>query len=411
MKNTLEQLYKNKFENFQAQPSDKIWNNIEKQMRLKSIRKILFISSVFAIAGILLFTFLSDKNKNKNKLLAAQNIEYHINKIRIASVSNSLNYNQNFAELKNQNIKKNTTQNTSKSLIYVVATKKVDNDTSDNQLIVDNKIRQKNDTKEDTKGFDISSKIGCQPLTVVLQNNKQSKWQKWSINGKNYSNRKNIQIRLNKTGNYNITLERSDSEGKIKYYEDSIRVVPKPKADFSVPDKIEIDKQIMFENNSKNIKQSQWIVDGQRISDNYNAFYEFEQRGKHTIKLVVINDNGCSDTATKQVNVLQPKEYIVFPTAFTPDKIGPSSGYYKSGIVNANKVFHPYLFSKTIVKYNLRIYNRTGKLIFESNDVNIGWDGYYRNNLVPIDVYVYVAKGQFSDGTRFVKQGNVTVIY
>lgn len=33
-----------------------------------------------------------------------------------------------------------------------------------------------------------------------------------------------------------------------------------------------------------------------------------------------------------------------------------------------------------------------GELVFESNEVNKGWNGFYRGRLSPQDVYVYHAK-------------------
>jgi hypothetical protein len=50
-------------------------------------------------------------------------------------------------------------------------------------------------------------------------------------------------------------------------------------------------------------------------------------------------------------------------------------------------------------------------LIFESNDINVGWDGYYKNKLVKQGVYVWIVEGKYSNGRPFNKSGDVTVLH
>ena len=38
-----------------------------------------------------------------------------------------------------------------------------------------------------------------------------------------------------------------------------------------------------------------------------------------------------------------------------------------------------------------QIYNRWGELVFESNDIDYGWDGYYKGVLQNNDTYTYKA--------------------
>ena len=45
-----------------------------------------------------------------------------------------------------------------------------------------------------------------------------------------------------------------------------------------------------------------------------------------------------------------------------------------------NDVFHP--FGEGVDEYHLEIFNKWGILLFESNDFMIGWDGYYKSQLV-----------------------------
>ena len=102
-----------------------------------------------------------------------------------------------------------------------------------------------------------------------------------------------------------------------------------------------------------------------------------------------------------------PQHSIQFPNAFTPNPNGPTNGYYTPGIPN-NDVFHPEY--KGVVEYHLRIFNRRGELLFESNDINVGWDGYINDRLAAQDVYIWKAQGRYSNGLSFTKFGNVMLI-
>jgi gliding motility-associated-like protein len=57
----------------------------------------------------------------------------------------------------------------------------------------------------------------------------------------------------------------------------------------------------------------------------------------------------------------------------------------------------------------MRIYNRWGELVFESNDVRIGWDGYYRGRLSQQDVYVYHMNIRFVDDKVVERRGDITL--
>ena len=60
--------------------------------------------------------------------------------------------------------------------------------------------------------------------------------------------------------------------------------------------------------------------------------------------------------------------------------------------------------------FTLSIFNRWGELLFETHDVNQGWNGYYRNAMCVQDVYVWKVRGEYANGERFTKVGDVTLI-
>jgi gliding motility-associated-like protein len=98
---------------------------------------------------------------------------------------------------------------------------------------------------------------------------------------------------------------------------------------------------------------------------------------------------------------------VKIPNAFTPSRNGPQGGDISSG--KDNDVFFPIL-EGGITRYNLKIYNRWGELLFESFRREIGWDGYYKDQLCKSDVYVFKLSVEFSDGKTLDKLGDLTLI-
>jgi gliding motility-associated-like protein len=61
------------------------------------------------------------------------------------------------------------------------------------------------------------------------------------------------------------------------------------------------------------------------------------------------------------------------------------------------------------LKY-FRIFNRWGQKVFETTDIDEGWNGRFNGNLQPMGVYVYMVEAVTNTGRVFNKQGNITLI-
>lgn len=104
---------------------------------------------------------------------------------------------------------------------------------------------------------------------------------------------------------------------------------------------------------------------------------------------------GCKVTDSVVV-VVEDDSEIDVANAFTP-------GSEPNSII---KVQH-----HGIAKLNsFRIFNRWGQLVFETSDIDKGWDGTFNGQPQPIGVYVYYADALTYKGKRFYKQGNITLI-
>jgi gliding motility-associated-like protein len=63
-----------------------------------------------------------------------------------------------------------------------------------------------------------------------------------------------------------------------------------------------------------------------------------------------------------------------------------------------------------IVPFDMHIYDRWGELVFESPDINKGWDGNYRGSPQPQGVYWLWLALTLSDGKTVFKSGTVTLV-
>src|SRR5690606_2324579 len=96
------------------------------------------------------------------------------------------------------------------------------------------------------------------------------------------------------------------------------------------------------------------------------------------------------------------------PNAFTPDQGGPSGGRVSGG-GGYNDVFYPMV--KGVTSFKMQIYDRWGTMVFESNDPDIGWDGYDKSGtLMTAGVYVYKIAVTLSNGFKDVRMGDVALI-
>jgi len=114
---------------------------------------------------------------------------------------------------------------------------------------------------------------------------------------------------------------------------------------------------------------------------------------------VTVSASGCS--IKTQVTVFTREfvcgdVYIFVPNAFSPNGD------------NENDIL--YVRGENIEEMTLKIFNRWGELVFESNDQSIGWNGTYKGELLDPDVYVYHLQVICVDGQENLIKGNITIL-
>ncbi|MEJ7674450.1 MAG: gliding motility-associated C-terminal domain-containing protein [Chitinophagaceae bacterium] len=111
---------------------------------------------------------------------------------------------------------------------------------------------------------------------------------------------------------------------------------------------------------------------------------------------VVVKDTlGCVGTSTVLVKVYKGVTYYI-PNAFTPNGDG------------INDVFRA--IAPGIQTNYFRIFNRWGKLMFQTNNTSKGWNGIHLGVPQPSAVYVWIIKGLDLSGKIVELKGTVTLI-
>ncbi|MFT3681461.1 MAG: PKD domain-containing protein [Ferruginibacter sp.] len=110
-----------------------------------------------------------------------------------------------------------------------------------------------------------------------------------------------------------------------------------------------------------------------------------------TYTLGVTSDKGCF--ADKSVFIRVVKKYIV-PNTFTPNHDNIHDRWEIE-----NLQYYP--------SVRVRVYNRSGQLVFESLGYNTPWDGTYKGKDMPFGTYYYVIE---TGGGRKPKTGYVTIL-
>lgn len=99
----------------------------------------------------------------------------------------------------------------------------------------------------------------------------------------------------------------------------------------------------------------------------------------------------------------QPVPYHEDNLIWLPNIIVPT------GDIDENRYFR-IITSSPITDFNIHIYNRGGRLLYNSNDPAFVWDATHNGQHVPQGAYVYVATFRDSDGNPRRQTGTVTVI-
>ena len=201
------------------------------------------------------------------------------------------------------------------------------------------------------------------------------------------------------TGDFTITLIAVNpfTCNKTDTLKKTIRIKKLPTADFlHAPTIPESNKPVRFTNKSTNADFYTWnFGDGSLRSSEVSPSHLFRKTGTFLVCLKATSNEGCADSVCKSVEA-DIHTAIDIPTGFSPNGDGSNDILFVRG--------------GGIEIMNLRIFNRWGEKVFESNSLEVGWDGTFKGKPQEIDAYAYVVTATFIDGTTAIKKGNITLL-
>jgi PKD repeat protein len=255
--------------------------------------------------------------------------------------------------------------------------------------------------------------VGCSPLLVHFRNlSVYGESYLWDLGDKTISTEKNPSHIYTLPGDYIVKLTVSNIAGQSTHNA-LITVYEKPSAAFNVyPTEVINNTQVVvFTDYSNNAVAWLWTFGDGNTSGEESPWHKYESEGTYNISLKVTSKDGCTDSARYRSPVVVDYKMgeIKFTNVFKWNESGPTGGYWEDGAINDN-VFRP--FFTNVIEYKLQIFNRWGVLLYESYNLNKGWDGYFDKSKLALEgVYVYKAIGRYADGTYFNKIGDVTFLH
>ncbi len=259
--------------------------------------------------------------------------------------------------------------------------------------------------------FEASPASGCSPLKAKFINKSVSYDScQWVLGDGGFSTKNDPEWIFDNAGEYKIVLTVYNADGKQAVVSSLVTVHPRPDARFeTAPDKPIIpDDEIHFMNFSIDAVRYRWEFGDGNTSNLFEPYHKYRKYNKYNVGLIAWSEYGCSDTVLVKNAFSESGCFINFPNAFIPGSGGPVGGYYSTKSDESARIFHP--ATSGVSEYQLRIFSKLGILIFESNDINVGWDGYVKGHLCDPGVYVWKVRGTFKNGEPFVKMGDVTII-
>jgi len=202
-------------------------------------------------------------------------------------------------------------------------------------------------------------------------------------------------------GTYSVTVSNNGCSGTASV---SILEEPLPDASFYFrPEYIVIDESMVsfYDQSFGNIASWNWDFGDGSVGTGKEINHEYADTGSYLVTLVIVDANGCSDTAREYICVY-PSFAFWIPNSFTPNDD------------DRNEVFLPVGVGVDSKNYFMIIYDKWGGEMFYTTDINEGWKGTLQNKKDYTDcvqgTYVYLINVMDLRGKIYTYKGIVTLV-
>ena len=230
--------------------------------------------------------------------------------------------------------------------------------------------------------FSMETAEGCTPHRVLFINESTIATGSlvqyfWNLSDTITSTDTNPVLTYSDSGYYDISLSVTSDKGcqTDTTAQNAIRANITPIAEFEVINETVslLDAKLELDELSQHALEWYWNLGDGTTSTSSVPNHTYGEPGVYNLTLTVVNGD-CEDTDFGKITV-EPIFTFYVPSAFTPNEDGYNETFYGTG--------------EAIQTYNMKISNRWGELLFESNSEDFGWDGTYMGKQVEAGTYVY----------------------
>ena len=258
--------------------------------------------------------------------------------------------------------------------------------------------------------FSVTEPALCTPAVFEVINNTDPNMVDqtyWYVNsGHSYANLDTINPDITSPGVYDVKLVVVSPAGCV----DSLSVnnflevyaLPEVRFTYTPNPTTVLNTEVKFQNGTTGAVSYQWTFeDGlPAYSSLTNPTVNFPEGivDVYDVEMIAYTEFGCTDTVLKRIRV-QPEVLIFAPNSFTPD----NDSY--------NEVWKVHLLGVDVYNVTIEVFNRWGEQVWESHDIEYGWDGTYGGKPVPTGSYIWKvsAADRLTDG-KYEWQGQVTIL-
>lgn len=195
-----------------------------------------------------------------------------------------------------------------------------------------------------------------------------------------------------------LTLTTADHCSTTDTIDTPIEVFPFPDASFTTSplEPTDFNPLVTFSNSEPNGVCYYNFGDGDSSID-CQTFNSYPDTGHYQVQLIVTNTYGCIDT-TYQVIEISKFFTLYIPNAFSPNNDARNDSFVIKG--------------DGLEDYRLRIFNRRGQMVFQSENQNISWNGSHLDTGTPVPdgVYVYDLRVEDSNHKKHQYYGSINLI-
>ncbi|MBK7128553.1 MAG: gliding motility-associated C-terminal domain-containing protein [Crocinitomicaceae bacterium] len=268
----------------------------------------------------------------------------------------------------------------------------------DNQQVIEHHVV----TSKVNARFDVSNTNACAGTAFLFtpEDMNQSALYVWDFGDGSFSAAKMSEHVYAEAGTYTVTLAMKDGRTNKTLAKTSteITVNPTPAVAFTWEKSNELIPTVTFINLTESAETWNWDIKGLKTSTENSFEYTFRKKGAYVVSLSATNEYGCTSTTEKNIEIKNDYNLLA-PTAFTPNGD------------NMNDYFIPEALRLMDVDFTMVIYDKAGKLMYQTNEVNLPWDGTNVTDNSPAEEGAYVWKVQFknSNGELELYEGQVII--